>query len=68
MNDIEFENLKKETILLYKKFFISNNLLVDEIYDNLVNTDSSYSFNFFSILFSRNEIYFKQKTITAKKN
>lgn len=68
MNDIVFKNLKKETILLYKKFFISNNLLVDEIYDNLVNTDSSYSFSFFSILFSRNKIYFKQKTVTAKKN
>lgn len=68
MNDIEFKNLKKEAVSLYKKIFISNNLLVDEIYHNLVNTDSSYSFNFFSILFSRNEIYFQQKTITAKKN
>ena len=41
MNDIDFKNFKKETTLLYKNFFISNNLLVDEIYDNLVNTDSS---------------------------
>lgn len=68
MNDIEFKNLKKEAVSSYKKIFISNNLLVDEIYHNLVNTDSIYSFNFFSILFSRNEIYFQQKTITAKKN
>ena len=68
MNDIEFKNLKKEAILLYKKVFISNNLLLEEIYHNLVNTDSSYSFEFFSILFLKNEIYFKQKTIVAKKN
>lgn len=68
MNDIEFKNLKKEAILLYKKVFISNNLLLEEIYYNLVNTDSSYSFEFFSILFLKNEIYFKQKTIVAKKN
>lgn len=68
MNDIEFKNLKKEAVSSYKKIFISNNLLVDEIYHNLVNTDSIYSFNFFSILFSRNEIYFQQKIITAKKN
>jgi len=67
MNDIEFENLKKETILLYKKFFISNNLLVDEIYDNLVNTDSSYSFNFFQFCFQEMKFISNKKRLQLKK-